>query len=84
MPDYEKPQLKTKSFNVLFTPDLQAQLDHLAHVSGESRGAVIRKLIAHAFAMRFQAHPICASGRPCLVPHLHVSSAQPLPGGLIG
>lgn len=73
-------QNKDVSFNVLLSTDLKAQLEQLSIECGETKGQVLRKLIAYAFAMRFQAHPICASGRPCLVPHLHVLNPPNLPG----
>lgn len=79
-----KRQKRERPFQFLLTPDLMAQLEQLSIESGESKGSIIRKLIQHAFAMRFQAHPICASGRPCLVPHLHVGQSAPIPGGNIG
>lgn len=69
----ERPvkQKHDRPFNVLLTLDEVAKLDHLSAHTGETRGQVIRKLIAAAFAMRCEGRPFCASIRPCLVPQLH-------------
>lgn len=68
-------------YNVLLSPEHKAMLAEIAHQSGLSMGAVIRKLIQFAFAMKHDHTPICATGRTCLSPHLHaMMSTQPSRG----
>jgi len=71
----------THPFNVLLTEDGKRMLAHLATVSGCSRGLIVRQAIHARFMMVANSTPTCASGRPCLVPALHVQNvnAPPVP-----
>lgn len=66
------------SFNVLLTQEEHAKLSELARLESISRGAIVRRLIASLFAMRREGCPVCASGHPCLVPHMHGRPTVPL------
>jgi hypothetical protein len=66
------PNLKNdRPFQVLFSADGFAQLQEVAQDRGLSAGALIRELVRHAFQMRFEKRPRCASSKDCLVPQLH-------------
>lgn len=60
-----------RPFQVLFSVDTFAQLQALSQDAGVSSGALIRRLVRHAFDMQFSRTPCCATGATCLVPQLH-------------
>lgn len=60
------------SFNVMLGDQEFQDVGLLGAADGCSRAQVIRKLIATAARMRLAHIPYCVTGRPCLVPHLHV------------
>lgn len=54
------------------------QLTCLAAALEVSRGAAVRKSIAHHAGMLLKGVPTCADGRRCFVPQMHAPAPNPL------
>ena len=56
---------------ILLSDPIKSRLLKLAADAGISQGAICRQLINRAANMTYQSIASCASGQPCLCPHLH-------------
>lgn len=56
---------------ILLPDPTKSKLLKLAADAGISQGAICRQLINRAANMQYQQISSCASGQPCLCPHLH-------------
>lgn len=61
---------KRTPFNVELSAEDRAKLSELSDAQGTTRAHVLRKLIAFAHAATVRGKPICATGAPCMAPHL--------------
>lgn len=62
---------KTHRMTALLTESDDRMLTQLCTLDNESKGAVLRVAIRSSYAMRVLHKPTCATGQPCLVPHVH-------------
>lgn len=69
---------KEHKMTILLSESVKNRLIKLARDAGISQGAICRQLINHAAQMHYQQLATCATGQPCLCPHLH-SPRPPLP-----
>lgn len=74
------PPPRRAAFNVMLSDEDYSKLDALAGVLQLSRGAVIRKAVAAAYAMTVQGVPMCASGAFCPMPQIHQRGPLPQTG----
>lgn len=58
-------------FNLLMTVADDEALTELSRRLQLPRAEILRQLIRWRSSMQLRAIPICANGRPCMVPHLH-------------
>ena len=61
---------RSKSFNVLLSPEEHAQLSWIARGTRVSQGHVLRQSLAATYAMLRTGCPVCATGGRCMCPHL--------------
>lgn len=70
---------KEHKMTILLSDTVKTHLLRLARDAGISQGAICRQLINHAATMRYGQIATCATGQPCLCPHLHVPRPPPPP-----
>lgn len=70
---------KGHSFNVLLDSTEYAMLIDLKRATGFSAGLVLRQALRARHAMQLRGAPTCATGNPCLVPHMFAQQPAPAP-----
>lgn len=68
---------KEHKMTILLPDTVKNHLIRLARNAGISQGAICRQLINHAATMLYGKIATCATGQPCLCPHLHVHQQPP-------
>lgn len=74
-----KPPNPRKPFNLVLSTDEYQNLQDLARATGISAAAVLRAALLTYHTMKINRVPLCATGQPCFVPQMHISS-PPMPG----
>lgn len=77
-PEYRRNRrANLRPFNLELSPTQRQNLRSIATHRGISMAAVLRQQIKAAYTMDCAGRPLCASGRQCLVPHLHPEQPDP-------
>lgn len=66
---------KTKQFNVMMSTADREMVNQLSEHLEVTAGEVVRKAILYFHGHQIKGMPMCANGRPCLVPQLHAQQA---------
>lgn len=70
----------TGAFNVLLSEEEYGMLRALATENSTNMSIVLRQALRSRYRMQIERLPMCASGVPCLVPHVHaVPAPAPTP-----
>jgi hypothetical protein len=77
MSDLTKPRIR-KPFHSQLNEDEEAMLIAISNLHGISKGQVVRTAIRTLYQMSIKHTPLCATGQPCFVPHMHTAVARPL------
>lgn len=72
-----RPQPRSLNFNLMLNSTEKKALEGLATHYGQSQGFVLRLALSNLTRMVLHRNPVCASGKPCPVPHIHVDLANP-------
>jgi hypothetical protein len=74
----QKPPAVRKPLHVQINQQEEEMLSALANIHGVSKGHVVRTAVRVAYQMHIQHVPLCASGSPCFVPHMHAAQPRPV------
>lgn len=60
-----------RPLNVLFDEETKTMLQGLTENGRLTQAHVLRELVHHQYKMKVLKTPHCATGGPCLCPHMH-------------